>query len=303
MLAIIDHFRKHLLNINGFAESTVTLYVANVAQFCAFAKNDLGIDPVKAGGRDLLIWIAHLKNLGCRGTRFENYHYALRSFFTFVQTAGLRPGNPAKVLPRLFCQRRNETVPVTSKQAFALLCAFERSTWAGLRNYTMVAMLWALGLRTSELTTLRVCDFEPDHGPKTGLLKVKGKNKKQRALFVVDRLFDQLIGYLAHEQSPKKKHAPMFTADTKSSAIANNTVQRIVKSTARDAGIAVPVTPRVLRHSFATEMYHQGVPLEDISIMMGHEKIAETAIYIHVADTLKKLALEQIRIAEGVLWM
>ena len=304
MFALIDQYRKQLLHINGFADSTVTLYVANVLEFCEFTKTALNIDPVKATGRDLLKWIANLKSLGCWGTRFQLYHYAIRSFFTFVQDAGLRRTNPAQVLPRLFSERRNETVPVTSKQAFALLDAFDRRTWTGLRNHTMVAVLWALGLRTSEMTGLRVCDFEAGHGRKTGLLRVKGKNRKQRALFVVDRLFDQLVCYLAHDQSPKKKYAPMFRADTKQSAIANNTVQRIVKSTARQVGIPVPVTPRVLRHSFATEMYHHQVPLDDISIMMGHEKEAETAVYIHVADKLKQLALEQIRIsAGGDLWM
>lgn len=302
MLAIIDRFRKTLLNINGFAESTVTLYVANVLDFFQFAKKELDIDPVKATGADLLKWVAHLKHLGHWGTRFELYLYAIRNFFEFVQNAGLRRSNPATVLPKLFDRQRGTTQPVSCRQAFDLLNAFDRSTWTGLRDYTMVAILWALGLRTSEMTGLRVSDFQTGLGRRIGLLKVKGKNKKERALFVVDRLFDQLVCYLAHENSPKKKYAPMFPADTKTTAISNNRARRIVKSKAREIGIQVPVTPRVLRHSFATEMYHQNVPLDDISIMMGHEKKAETAVYIHVADKLKQLALEHISISEGALW-
>jgi integrase/recombinase XerD len=142
-----------------------------------------------------------------------------------------------------------------------------------------------------------VRDFEPEHGKRVGLLRVRGKNKKQRALFVVDRLFDALLCYLAHPQSPKKKPAPLFPADTKTTAISNNRVQRIVKDQAQKAGIKTDVTPRVLRHSFATEMYHKNVPLSAIQAMMGHDSIADTSIYIHVSDKLKQLALDQILIS------
>ena len=92
-----------------------------------------------------------------------------------------------------------------------------------------------------------------------GLLRIRGKNKKQRALFVVDRLFDALIRYLTHPQSPHKKLAPLFPGQPHT-AISNSRVQRIVKDQAKKAGIKANVTPRVLRHSFATEMYHSKRP-------------------------------------------
>ncbi len=157
-------------------------------------------------------------------------------------------------------------------------------------------MLWALGLRTSELTGLNVRDFEPAHGKRTGLLRIRGKNKKQRALFVVDRLFDQLVEYLAHPQSPRKKLAPMFPADTKKTPISNTRLQRIVKDQARKAVVGTKVTPRVLRHCFATEMYHNKVPLTAICAMMGHDSIADTAVYVHVSNQLLKQVLDAVSV-------
>ncbi len=165
----------------------------------------------------------------------------------------------------------------------------------------MVSVLWALGLRTSELTGLKVRDFETGHGKRTGLLRVRGKNKKQRALFVVDRLFDELIRYLSHPQSPQKKLAPLFPGQP-DTAISNGSVQRIVKDQAKKAGIVTGVTPRVLRHAFATEMYHQNVPLSAIQDMMGHDSVAETSVYIHVSEKLKQLALDSIFISRRLLW-
>jgi len=88
----------------------------------------------------------------------------------------------------------------------------------------------------------------------------------------------------------------------KQRAISNNRVQRIVKDQAKKAGIVAGVTPRALRHSFATEMYHCGVPLSDIQVMMGHDSIADTSIYIHVSDKLKQLALDQILISRRLSW-
>jgi len=302
MIALIDLYQKELLKVNSFSPSTVETYTLSINAFFRFAKNELKIDPVNVNGPQLLKWIRYLKNTGIGYSRIENHHYALESFFAFLKKSGNIPSNPAQALPLLITRRRQVTKPISTQNAFKLLDSFDQSIWHGMRNHTMVSLLWALGLRTSELTGLKVRSFETGHGKRTGLLRVRGKNKKQRALFVVDRLFDELIRYLSHPKAPNKKCAPLFQADTKTTAISNNQVQRIVKDQAKKAGIVAGVTPRVLRHSFATEMYHCGVPLSDIQVMMGHDSIADTSIYIHVSDKLKQLALDQISISRRLSW-
>jgi site-specific recombinase XerD len=297
MFALIDQYRSELEKVNVFAASTIETYTISVKAFCQYAKTALHIDPVGSTADHLLQWLLHLKHSGIGHSRLENHHYALKSFFAFVHKAGLINANPADVLPLLIHRRRERTNPIKASDAFKLLASFNRKSWTGLRDYTIVSMLWALGLRTSELTGLAVRDFEPAHGKRTGLLRVRGKNKKQRALFVVNRLFDQLVGYLAHPQSPRKKLSPLFPADTKKTTISNSRLQRIVKDQARKAGVSTEVTPRVLRHSFATEMYHQKVPLTAICAMMGHDAIAETAVYVHVSDLLVKQVLDAVSIS------
>lgn len=301
MIALIDQYQKELLKVNGFAASTVETYILSVKAFCSFAKNELEMDPVKVKGPQLLKWILYLKNTGIGHSRLENHHYALKSFFTFLQKTGDNTSNPAQTLPLLIKRQRQRTKPISTQDTFKLLDSFDQSSWHGLRNYTMVSLLWALGLRTSELTGLKVRSFETGHGKRIGLLRIRGKNKKQRALFVVDRLFDDLTRYLIHPHSPRKKPAPLFQGQP-DTAISNNRVQRIVKDQAIKAGIATSVTPRVLRHSFATEMYHRNVPLSAIQAMMGHDSIADTSIYIHVSDKLKQLALDSILISRRFSW-
>lgn len=297
MFALIDQYRKELEKVNVFAASTIETYTIGMKAFCQYAQAALHIDPVAAKADHLLQWLLHLKHSGIGHSRLENHHYALKSFFAFVHKAGLTDTNPADALPLLIHRRRERTNPIKASDAFKLLASFNRKSWTGLRDYTMVSMLWALGLRTSELTGLAVRDFEPAHGKRTGLLRIRGKNKKQRALFVVNRLFDQLVGYLAHPQSPRKKLSPLFPADTKKTTISNSRLQRIVKDQARKAGVSTEVTPRVLRHSFATEMYHQKVPVTAICAMMGHDAIAETAVYVHVSDLLVKQVLDAVSVS------
>jgi site-specific recombinase XerD len=301
MIALIDLYRKTLLKVNGFSPSTVETYTLSIKAFCRFVKNELQTDPVNVNGPQLLKWILYLKNTGIGHSRIENHHYALKSFYAFLQKSGSITSNPAETLPLLIIRRRQITKPISTRDAFKLLDSFDQRTWHGLRNYTMVSLLWALGLRTSELTGLKVKSFETGHGKRIGLLRIRGKNKKQRALFVVDRLFDDLTRYLVHPQSPKKKLAPLFPAQPQT-AISNNRVQRMVKDQAIKTGIATAVTPRVLRHSFATEMYHQNIPLSAIQAMLGHDSIADTSIYIHVSDKLKQLALDSILISRRFSW-
>ena len=301
MIALIDLYRKELLKVNGFSPSTVKTYTISIVDFCHFVKNELQSDLAHIRGPQLLNWIQYLKNIGIGHGRIANHHYALKSFFAFLKKAGHIDSNPAQNLPLLITRRRQVTKPISTRNAFKLLDSFDQRTWHGLRNYTMVAVLWALGLRTSELTGLKVKSFETGHGKNTGLLRIRGKNKKQRALFVVGRLYDQLTGYLAHLESPKKKNAALFPAQP-DTAISNNRLQNIIKEHAKKAGIKARVTPRVLRHAFATEMYHQNVPLNAICDMMGHESIAETSIYVHVSDKLKQLALDNIHISGRLSW-
>ncbi len=163
----------------------------------------------------------------------------------------------------------------------------------------IISMLWALGLRIAELTSLKVGSFEAEHEPenKVGLLRVLGKGKKERALFVVDKLYSNLVGYLGHPETPKQMTSPMFPIpNNKGKQLSTDRARGMMKEVTREAGIKLRITPHVLRHSFATHMYSNGVPVEAIEAMLGHTTTDETSIYIHVPKTRKKQALAKITI-------
>jgi len=262
----------------------------------------LKIEPAKCQGHHILGWITEIKKTGVSNSRLQHHRSALKTFFAYLCKIKIIKKNPASAIPIIRKKTSELNKPISKDIAFKLLRSIDQSMWIGRRNYLIISILWALGLRLNELTSLKVKSFEPDHGKRTGLLRVKGKNRKQRALFVVDKLYDTLIEYLDDPQSPNKNNAPLFPVE-KGTVISHDRVQRMIKEYCSRANIKERVTPHVFRHSFATEMYHQNVPLSAIQSMLGHSNIAETSIYIHVSDQLQKQALEQISISGEVTWL
>lgn len=295
----IGQFRKDLLELAGYAQSTVDTYSASVSAFADHARQGLAIEPLSCRGSHIQDWLK-VVSPGISRSRLRQHQYALKCFFAFLVRRGIIDRNPAEPLPDRRKHPSDKNQPLADSQVFRLLAAVDRDNWLGRRNHLIIAMLWCLGLRISELTGLIVANFEPDHDPvnRIGLLRIKGKNQKQRALFVVGRLYDELRDYLQEPQSPREKKSPLFPV-RQGKAISSDRVQRVFKEYAGKAGITAHVTPHVLRHTFATEMYCRAVPCSAIQAMLGHETKAETAIYIHIPARFKKQALAKIAIAEG----
>ena len=303
MFKLISEFRKELIAIAGFAETTVENYISCIIMFNDYSKIQFHISALEATGKHILSWISRLREQGLSYSRIDQHRSALKNFFTMLIKLNIVRKNPAESLPPLRKKSLGRIKPVSAQIVFKLLNTVDRSTWKGNRNYMIISILWALGLRISELTSLTVGSFEPNHVPKNkiGLLRVHGKNKKDRALFVVDRLYENLVSYLAHPESPKQKQAPLFPAKT-DKPLSSNRIQKKIKEYCKAASIKEHLTPHVLRHSFATEMYHQKVPIDAIQAMMGHEKIEQTSVYIKVEDKLQKEALGQLTINGRLSW-
>lgn len=299
---LIEQFRKELLAIHTFKEDTVQNYISILYRYVDFANEHLEIDPLKSTARDLRDFI-DTQRKDYSHSRLIHIRSALGHFFAFLVRTGLIPQNPAEALFPIRKQKSDRNQPISHQTAFKLLNAIDRTKWIGERNFIIISVFWALGLRLKELITLKVRDFEAGHDPENniGLLRIHGKGDKQRALFVVDKLYAHLVGYLNHPESPKKKPEPLFPVQQNKS-ISTDRVQRMMKEYAASAGISERITPHVLRHSFATEMYHRGVPLYALQAMLGHENEAESAIYIHVSGELEKQALENITIEGKMSW-
>ena len=315
MQILMQTYHKELADVAGFAPDTVENYETCLGKFFDFATQQLNIDPLQANGRDLLKWITHLKKQSLSRSRLTHHKAALKHLFGLLVKEKQRQSNPAELLCTLRKKKSDRHHPISPDIILKLLRSMKRNTWIEERNFMIVSMLWALGLRIAELTSLKVASFEPEHEPENGigLLRVQGKGKKERALFVTGKLYSNLVGYLQHPQTPKQKTAPMFPIHNNSSkAISTDRARRMLQEVTREAGpvgynlsngagIKLRITPHVLRHSFATDMYTNDVPVEAIEAMLGHTTTDETSIYIHVPKARKQQALQRITIARPAL--
>lgn len=303
MIALIEEYKNELLSVLCFAEDTVQNYVSCVLSFVEYCRDILKIEPIKCKGHHILEWITEIKKTGVSNSRLQHHRSGLKTFYAFLVKIKMIKKNPTDAIPHFHRKIRTDHYkPIVTEIAYKLLRSIDRSTWIARRNYVIISILWALGLRLNELRSLKVGSFEPDHGERIGLLRVKGKNKKQRALFVVDKLYDTIVEYLSGSQSPKKKNDPLFPIE-KGTVVSADRIQRMIKEYCANVGIKERITPHVLRHSFATEMYHQNVPLSGIKAMLGHTRTEETSIYIHVSDELQREALELLSISDDKSWV
>jgi site-specific recombinase XerD len=296
MQEIIAQFRQELSGVATFKDKTVQNYISILYKYFDYVKEQFRVEPIKAEPLHLRQWMV-LNKTKVSNSRLTHHRAALNHFYGFLQKLGIREDNPAEALFPIRRQQSDKNQPIDAEVTLTLLRSMDRQNWRGERNFMIISLLWALGLRLNELVTLRVCDFEPNHDPlnKIGLVRIHGKGDKERALFVVDKLYDNLVHYLSHPQSPKGPSVPMFP-NHKNEALSKHRVQRMIIESTSKAGLDERITPHVLRHSFATEMYQQEVPANAIQAMLGHNNLDESSIYIHVSDRQKKQALKNITI-------
>jgi integrase/recombinase XerD len=310
MNTTIEQYRKQLLELASYEERTTTIYISCIYKYVDFARSQLGIDPINTTPQHLKQWLIHLKKTNRGSSSLVQHTAALKGFFTFLMNMEIIDHNPTDCLFPIRRSTSDLNQPIDKDTAYQLLKSIDRTTWIGERNFMIISCLWALGLRRAELTNLKIKHFDPNYDPKNkiGLLIVPGKGRKQRALFVVDKLYDKLVNYLALPIPPTyiNKHCnlklrPIFPSKN-GALLTGDHILKIVRQAAQKAGIEQRITPHVLRHSFATEMYLQHVPLNDIQDVMGHETLAETALYIHIPAKFKQQALEIIAIEGEFSW-
>ncbi|MCP4354070.1 MAG: tyrosine-type recombinase/integrase [Proteobacteria bacterium] len=302
MTGLIFLYEKELLGIIGFKPDTVSNYVGCIIKFFDFI-NERSVDLKSVNERHLLDFMIYLKKIDISISRLNHYRSSLQGFFAFLVKINFISRSPATAMFTIKRKKSELNKPVKAESVHALLNSCNPDNFKGLRDFTMISLFWALGIRNKELRTLKVgsLDLAFDRKNKIGLLLVDGKNNKERSLFVVDKLYDNMLIYLSHREAPKNKKSPMFCTKP-NQPISGSQVSRIVKDSVRKQKIKERITPHVLRHTFATDMYNSGVPIDDIRAMMGHSNVAETSIYIHVSDEYRKNALYNLSLEERFSW-
>jgi integrase/recombinase XerD len=287
---LIDQFVDALWLADGLAKNTLAAYRSDLDLFSVWLA-ERKLDLAAAGEADINRYLAHLHGRpgGFKATSQRRLHSTLRRFYRWLLDRGRIKVDPLLNVER---PRAAERFPKTlaEKQVEALLAAPDVCTPRGLRDRALLEVLYATGLRVSELIGLRMFELSLTDG----LVRVLGKGSKERLVPLGEVAVDWLQRWLADGRPELLKGRDsdyVFVTARKSAVMTRQMAWTLIKRHALAAGIASgKISPHVLRHAFATHLLNHGADLRVVQMLLGHADISTTQVYTHVArERLKEL--------------
>ena len=282
-----DQFLHYLIVEKGLSKNTIEAYSLGLTRFLNHlsAKGVHEIRDVnKFHVRGFLLGLRK-ENLSTR-TVVRNL-VALRTFFRFLNQEGILDSNPVE---NLESPKMEKTLPeiLTLKEIEQILEQPNRQTPLGIRDRAMLEMLYATGMRVSELTHL------PTHqvNLEGGFVILYGKGSKERVVPLGSEAIKWVISYLKESRGilAKGKESPFLFINRSGKGMSRQRFWKNLKDYARKAGLHKRITPHLLRHSFASHLLERGADLRSVQMMLGHVDISTTQIYTHVTgERLKKI--------------
>ena len=282
----IDRFCDALWLEHGLAPLTLAAYRRDLQLYAAWLQRTAGRGLDTSTEADLLAYMAE-RHAGTRATTANRRLSVFRRYFRWALREHRTSADPTL---RLQAARQPLRVPKTLSEAQveALLAAPDTGTPLGLRDRAMLELMYASGLRVSELVSLKAVHVALDDG----VLRVLGKGSRERLVPFGEEARSRLLDYLAQGRAAilggQRSEALFVTA--RGEGMTRQMFWRIVKRCAVQAGIHAPLSPHTLRHAFATHLLNHGADLRAVQMLLGHADIGTTTIYTHVArERLRQL--------------
>jgi len=241
----------------------------------------------QAGREDLLRVMREMRLDGRSPRSVARWVVAVRGFFTYLVAAGCTHEDPSA---HIDAPKTWKSLPkvLDAADVEALMSAPDRAKPHGLRDAAMIELLYATGLRVSELLRLRLGDLHLD----AGYLRCWGKGSKERVVPLGSQADAAVQHYLAAARPEllRGTRSEFLFVNRKGGSLSRQGFWKRIKRYGLQVGIATPLSPHVLRHSFATHLLENGADLRAVQLMLGHSDISTTQIYTHVnRERLKRL--------------
>lgn len=284
---LAERYCDHLRIVRGLSHNTLSAYRRDVRAFQRYLRDE-GLDDVRRVSPPLLTrFLDTLHRSGLAPSSRARALAAVRSFFRFLKQEGLIPADPTVSL-RSHARRRRLPKTLSLEEVTNLLDLPSRVSPEDYRDRAMVEVLYAAGLRVSELVALRIDQCNLD----VGSVGVTGKGDKQRVVPIGRPAVERLREYVsvARPVLLKQRPSPFVFVTRRGTPLTRQAFWKLLRIRAQQAGIARLPSPHMLRHSFATHLLQRGADLRSVQVMLGHADIATTQIYTHVdSSQLKKI--------------
>ncbi|MDA8164708.1 MAG: site-specific tyrosine recombinase XerD [Desulfobacteraceae bacterium] len=274
----LDFFLQYLIAERRLAANTVGAYQADLSSFFDFlAQGAGGVEEITSDR--IREYLLHCRENGISNRSNARRVSALRAFFRFLHAEGRVPADPTRLLDLPKPGRKLPQV-LTLPEVDRLLAAPAGHDPLALRNSAMLHLLYATGLRVSELVALPVAALHLTRG----FVRILGKGSKERLVPFGEEARERLEAYLrlARPALLRRRPSDFLFLTRRGRPMTRLRFWQIIRETALAAGIRAQISPHMLRHSFATHLLEHGADLRSVQLMLGHADIATTQIYTHV---------------------
>ena len=280
----IEEFKTYLSVEKNFSEHTLSAYCSDIVSYILWLN---GEDCTKVNFERLREYLHFIQRFEYKKTTIARKTASIRTFYKFLFREKYTDTNPALSLS---APKRPKPLPkfLTPEEVEQILNNVKIDTPAGFRNRVILELLWATGMRVSELSNLNFGDINLEENE----IRVFGKGAKERIVLMSDRAKNYLKQYIDSARNLIVSHEyetpgmndddPLFINNT-GFRLQNKTIRKVINETVERIELPKKVTPHVFRHSFATKLIENGADLRVVQELLGHAGISNTQIYTHVS--------------------
>ena len=281
----VEAFLNYMTVERGVSPNTVAAYRNDLCQLVEFLEDRDsgdngdgwdGLDP-----QDLASYVLHLHERGYSDTTRARKVASARSLFAFLTEEGIVSKDPTE---NLSFPRVGRSLPegLTEEEAEALLSAPAGDAPEAIRDRAMLELLYATGMRVTELVSLDLRDIDLDQS----FVRCFGKGSKERLIPIHPQAGEAVMAYMEHGRPKlaKKRSGLAAFLNRRGERLTRQGFWLLLRRLARRAGLQRKITPHTLRHTFATHLLHGGAPLRNVQELLGHASITTTQVYTHLTS-------------------
>lgn len=272
MEALLQDYQTYLKDSRKLSSNTLESYHRDLQQFMHYLSDEGIRHPKDVSHTTLLTYCSNLEKKGKAVSTIARNVASLRCFYQYLFHVNVMENNPAEALE---APRGPKKMPSTLsfQEVERLLKQPAGKGFKPARDRAMLELLYATGLRVSELITLNVTDVDFN----LGFIRCCHDRSKERIIPLGSKAVEAVIDYLDHYR-PKNGQKSIFL-NVQGKPLSRQGFWKIIKTYASQAGIDKPITPHTLRHSFATHLLQNGADIQAVQEMMGHSDISTTQVY------------------------
>ena len=279
--ALVDAYLNYILIEKGLAAQTIAAYARDLQRFLNFLARCKIMAPARIERAVILQYLIALRKDGLSARSRARHLVSLRGFFKFLVHEKHLDHNPAQLVELPKSGLKLPEV-LSEAEVEALINAPSTTSAAGMRDTAMLELLYAAGLRVSELINLKILNVNLE----AGFVRVLGKGAKERVVPIGSAARDGIAAYIdeARPRLLKTQVSPYLFVARAGKPMSRQGFWKLIKRYGLRAGITKKISPHMLRHSFASHLLEGGADLRAVQVMLGHVDIATTQIYTHVAQ-------------------